>query len=215
MKRTTMFMSLALIALVIPGCSTASAQCPGGRCYTASVWSPWAGFYYSNSPCAGGPRAAAGDALPASDEAVAEPEEPIPGGEAPAGDTLPAADAAVAEPVPEVADTATQLVEFKPFCLRVAEIVNAQRAALGLAPLQLDENLCSGCDRHSAWMASGGGFQHAYYAGARECIAYGVRSPEAVVNLWLNSSGHRAIILGGGKAIGVGCSGNYWTLRVR
>ena len=97
----------------------------------------------------------------------------------------------------------------------MAEIVNAQRAALGLAPLQLDENLCSGCDRHSAWMASGGGFQHAYYAGARECIAYGVRSPEAVVNLWLNSSGHRAIILGGGKTLGVGCSGNYWTLRVR
>lgn len=206
MKRTLMCI-LALIALVIPGCSTASAQCPGGRCYTASVWSPWAGFYYSNSPCAGGRCRTA--AKPA------EPEEPVAGREAPAGDALPAADAAVAEPVPEVADTAPQLVEFKPFCLRVAEIVNAQRAALGLAPLQLDENLCSGCDRHSAWMASGGGFQHAYYAGARECIAYGVRSPEAVVNLWLNSSGHRAILLGSGRIVGVGTSGGYWTLRVR
>lgn len=208
MKRTTMFMSLALIALVIPGCSTASAQCPGGRCYTASVWSPWAGFYYSNSPCAGGPRAAAGDALPAADAAV--------GGEAPAGDKGSRPSAVAEEPAePRLADTAPQLVEFKPFCLRVAEIVNAQRAALGLAPLQLDENLCSGCDRHSAWMASGGGLQHGYYTGSRECIAYGVRSPEAVVNLWLNSSGHRAIILGGGRTLGVGCSGNYWTLRVR
>ena len=62
---------------------------------------------------------------------------------------------------------------------------------------------------------NGGGFRHAYYSGGRECIAYGVRSPEAVVSLWLNSSGHRAIILGGGRILGVGCSGNYWTLRVR
>ena len=254
MKRTTMFLSLALIALVIPGCSTASAQCPGGRCYTASVWSPWAGIYYSNSPCAGGRcRTAAKPAEP--EEPVAEPADPEAGlpitgvssladahadataaGKPPrariGGFSLePASALATAKPgaencprgsrpgaenrPPRLADTAPQLVEFKPFCLRVAEIVNAQRAALGLAPLQLDENLCSGCDRHSAWMASGGGFQHAYYAGARECIAYGVRSPEAVVNLWLNSSGHRAIILGGGKTLGVGCSGNYWTLRVR
>ena len=220
MKRTTMFLSLALIALVIPGCSTASAQCPGGRCYTASVWSPWAGIYYSNSPCAGGRcRTAAKPAEP--EEPVAEPADPEAGLPITGVSSLADAHAdATAEPgaenrPPRLADTAPQLVEFKPFCLRVAEIVNAQRAALGLAPLQLDENLCSGCDRHSAWMASGGGFQHAYYAGARECIAYGVRSPEAVVNLWLNSSGHRAIILGGGKTLGVGCSGNYWTLRVR
>ena len=196
-------MSLAPIALVIPGCRP---LCPMSRRTVLYRPSGHPGRVLQQIPCAGGPRAAAGDA----------PRPRAVGGEAPAGDKGSRPSAVAEEPAePEVADTAPQLVEFKPFCLRVAEIVNAQRAALGLAPLQLDENLCSGCDRHNAWMASGGGLQHGYYTGSRECIAYGVRSPEAVVNLWLNSSGHRAIILGGGRTLGVGCSGNYWTLRVR
>jgi uncharacterized protein YkwD len=105
-------------------------------------------------------------------------------------------------------------VEIKPFCQRVIELVNAQRKAAGLFPLALDETLCQGRDSHSRYMRFNG-FGHAYGIGGRECIAYGVRSPEAVVNLWLNSSGHRAIILGSGRFVGVGCSGSYWTLRVR
>ena len=180
---------ILLAAAMSGGCSTASAACPGGNC-SVGFYSPWVGAWYYTSPCAGGKcRTAAKTAEPA------EPEEP-------------------AEPVP-AADTAPELVEFQPFCLRVAELINAQRASLGLSALELDRSLCDGCGRHCSWMASGGGLTHAYYAGARECIAYGVRSPDAVVNLWLGSSGHRAIILGGGKTLGVGCSGSYWTLRVR
>lgn len=210
MKRTLMFSPLILAAALIGGCSSASAQCVGGNCASVGFYTPWIGAYYYTSPCAGGceaARAIKGGEAPAGDKgsrpsAVAEvPAEP--GGEAPAGDLLPGA------------DTAPELVEFRPFCLRVAELVNAHRKALGLPALELDESLCSGCDRHSAWMASGGGLTHAYYGGGRECIAQGVRSPEAVVNLWLNSSGHRAIILGTGRTLGVGCSGSFWTLRVR
>lgn len=207
MKRTLMFSLLFLAAALCGGCSSAQAQCPGGRCASVGVWSPWGGVWYYASPCAGGKCAA---------KKAAEPEEPKVGGEAPAGDkgSRPSAVAEEpAEPIP--ADESPQLVEFKPFCLRVAELVNAHRKALGLPALELDESLCDGCDRHSAWMASGGGLTHAYYGGGRECIAQGVRSPEAAVNLWLGSSGHRAILLGGGKTLGVGCSGNYWTLRVR
>lgn len=120
------------------------------------------------------------------------------------------------EPASEPADEAPQIapVEIKPFCVRVIELVNAHRKALGLPALELDKTLCVGCDSHSAWM-SRNGFQHAYGIGGRECIAMGVRSPEAVVNMWLNSSGHRAIILGSGRIIGVGVFGGYWTLRVR
>ncbi len=59
------------------------------------------------------------------------------------------------------------------------------------------------------------GFVHAYGIGARECIASGAGSPEAVVNMWLNSSGHRAILLGPGRIVGIGRSGSFWTLRVR
>ena len=49
---------------------------------------------------------------------------------------------------------------------------------------------------------------------AGENIAYGQRTPQAVVNAWMNSSGHRANILSTSYTqIGVGyvASGHYWT----
>ncbi len=52
------------------------------------------------------------------------------------------------------------------------------------------------------------------YKSAAENIAKGQTTPEAVVNAWMNSSGHRANILNASyKKIGVGyvASGNYWT----
>lgn len=208
MTRKLLVLILMSFAVLTLGCSSAQAACPGGNCSRGwGVWSPWVGGYYYRTQCAGGKcRTAAKPADPAPEEPV---PEPIPADDPAAGQKIDLPDES------EIADTVPQLVEFKPFCVRVAELVNKQRAAIGLPALTLDGALCSGCDRHSSWMANGGGFQHAYYAGARECIAYGVRTPEAVVSMWLNSSGHRAIILGGGKTLGVGCSGSYWTLRVR
>lgn len=52
------------------------------------------------------------------------------------------------------------------------------------------------------------------YKSAGENIAKGYKSPQAVVNSWMNSSGHRANILNSSyNTIGVGyvASGNYWT----
>lgn len=52
------------------------------------------------------------------------------------------------------------------------------------------------------------------YRSAGENIARGQRSPQAVVNAWMNSSGHRANILNTSfTQIGVGyvADGNYWT----
>jgi len=52
------------------------------------------------------------------------------------------------------------------------------------------------------------------YRYAGENIAYGQRTPQAVVNAWMNSSGHRANILNANYTqIGVGyvADGNYWT----
>lgn len=52
------------------------------------------------------------------------------------------------------------------------------------------------------------------YKAAAENIAKGQKTPEAVVNAWMNSSGHRANILNASYTkIGVGYikSGNYWT----
>ena len=52
------------------------------------------------------------------------------------------------------------------------------------------------------------------YRSAGENIAYGYGTPTAVVNGWMNSSGHRANILNASYTqIGVGycVNGNYWT----
>ncbi len=52
------------------------------------------------------------------------------------------------------------------------------------------------------------------YRSAGENIAKGQKSPQAVVNAWMNSSGHRANILNSSfTQIGVGyvADGNYWT----
>ena len=52
------------------------------------------------------------------------------------------------------------------------------------------------------------------YRSAGENIAYGYGTPAAVVNGWMNSSGHRANILNASYTqIGVGycANGNYWT----
>ncbi len=52
------------------------------------------------------------------------------------------------------------------------------------------------------------------YKSAAENIAKGQTTPQAVVNAWMNSSGHRANILSSSYTkIGVGYvkSGNYWT----
>ena len=52
------------------------------------------------------------------------------------------------------------------------------------------------------------------YRSAGENIARGQATPQAVVNAWMNSSGHRANILNSSFThIGVGyvSSGNYWT----
>lgn len=52
------------------------------------------------------------------------------------------------------------------------------------------------------------------YKSAAENIAKGPKTPQAVVNAWMDSSGHRANILNASyKKIGIGyvASGNYWT----
>ena len=52
------------------------------------------------------------------------------------------------------------------------------------------------------------------YRSAGENIAYGYAAPQAVVNAWMNSSGHRANILNASYTrIGVGyvSAGHYWT----
>ncbi len=112
----------------------------------------------------------------------------------------------------------------------VIRLVNVQRAQNGLAPLAENWELSRVARWKSQDMSSNGYFSHnsptygtpfqmmrsfgLTYRSAGENIAYGQRTPAAVVNAWMNSSGHRANILSKSYTqIGVGycAEGNYWT----
>jgi uncharacterized YkwD family protein len=113
---------------------------------------------------------------------------------------------------------------------QVVELTNQERANNGLQPLQIDEPLSNVARDKSRDMAGNGYFDHnspsygspfdmmnSYgisYNTAGENIAKGQRSPQEVVQAWMDSPGHRANILNGNFThIGVGHveHGNHWT----
>lgn len=117
---------------------------------------------------------------------------------------------------------------------RVVQLINGERAAQGLSPLSVDSRLVQAARRHSQDMATHNFFDHygsdgsspfdrIHDAGysfvtAGETIAGGYTSPESAVNGWMNSPGHRAILLGNYDDVGVGYVYNasstyrhYWT----
>ena len=113
---------------------------------------------------------------------------------------------------------------------QVVDLTNAEREKHGLAPFQIDETLSKVARVKSQDMADNNYFSHqsptygspfemmqqfgVTYRAAGENIAKGQRSPEQVVNAWMNSEGHRANILNANFThIGVGhvANGNYWT----
>lgn len=112
----------------------------------------------------------------------------------------------------------------------VIRLVNEQRALYGLKALTENWELSRVARIKSQDMKTNRYFSHespSYgtpfqmikafglsYRSAGENIAYGQRTPQEVVNAWMNSSGHRANILNSSyTVIGVGYepSGNYWT----
>ena len=113
---------------------------------------------------------------------------------------------------------------------QVVALVNEERAAAGLNTLTINESAMSAAlvrakeirQNFSHTRPNGSSFSTALkeqglsYRGSGENIAYGQRSPEEVMNAWMNSSGHRANILNGKyTSIGVGCYEQngmlYWT----
>ncbi|MFS1519261.1 CAP domain-containing protein [Bacillus sp. SCS-151] len=116
------------------------------------------------------------------------------------------------------------------FELQVVELTNAERAKSGLPALKIDESLSKVARTKSADMQSNKYFDHnsptygspfdmmkkfgITYKSAGENIAYGQKTPQEVVNAWMNSDGHRKNILNSSFThIGVGYveQGNYWT----
>ena len=112
----------------------------------------------------------------------------------------------------------------------VIRLVNQHRTQNGLSPLTANWELSRVARHKSQDMADNRYFSHTSptygtpfqmirafglsFRTAGENIAYGQKTPQAVVNTWMNSSGHRANILNSSYTqIGVGyvSSGNYWT----
>jgi len=101
----------------------------------------------------------------------------------------------------------------------VLRLVNVERSKAGLAPLTTNTTLKAAADKRaqetsvsfSHTRPNGSKFSTVLqeygisYRTAGENIAYGQRSPQEVVNAWMNSSGHRANILNGNfNKIGIG-----------
>ncbi len=112
----------------------------------------------------------------------------------------------------------------------VVRLVNKERSSRGLSALTMDWQLSRVARYKSQDMHDKRYFSHTSptygspfdmisafglsYRSAGENIAKGQRSPQEVVNAWMNSSGHRANILNASfTKIGVGyvANGNYWT----
>lgn len=126
--------------------------------------------------------------------------------------------------IPQISDTVLNYEN------EVIRLVNEIRTENGLKPLTANWELSRIARYKSEDMSGNRYFSHTSptygtpfqmirafglsYRSAGENIAYGQRTPAAVVNAWMNSSGHRANILNASYTqIGVGycASGNYWT----
>ena len=110
----------------------------------------------------------------------------------------------------------------EPFEQQVLELTNSERVAHGLAPLQWHNRVATAARSHSADMAINKVFSHTGSDNSSvrdrlnrhkvenlrtwgENIAAGQRTPETVVQAWMDSPGHRANILNASYThIGIG-----------
>jgi uncharacterized YkwD family protein len=138
------------------------------------------------------------------------------------------------QPVPTQVKQATpSSYSLSQFEKQVVNLTNKERTKRGLSPLKIDTTLSKMARDKSADMRDHNYFSHQSptygspfdmmkkygisYTTAGENIAAGQKSPEDVVNAWMNSEGHRANILNPNYTyIGVGyvkggSYGSYWT----
>ena len=117
------------------------------------------------------------------------------------------------------------------FAAEVVQLVNEERQKAGLSPLTVNVQAVEAAQIRAQEIESvfshtrpnGTSFVTALseagvsYSGAGENIAYGQKTPEQVMEAWMNSQGHRANILNSSfTSIGVGHYQNnrgvsYWT----
>ncbi len=173
----------------------------------------------------GGPN----NVAPAPNNVTPAPNNVTPAPNYPTGDTTTGEQnrqPATQQPAPTPAPTAG----VSNFEKQVIDLTNAQRKKNGLPALKTDAGLSKVAKTKANDMQQKNYFSHTSptygspfdmmrdfgvsYKTAGENIAKGQTSPEAVVNAWMNSEGHRKNILNPNFThIGVGHqqSGNYWS----
>ena len=158
---------------------------------------------------------------PTGQQAAPAPTAPAPAAPAP----QPAAPAKQQQAAPAPATG-----EAGQFVQQVIDLTNQQRAKNGLPALKADTQLSGVAQKKSQDMAQNNYFSHTSptygspfdmmrdfgvsYKSAGENIAQGQRTPQEVVNAWMNSEGHRKNILSNNFThIGVGyvTDGHHWT----
>lgn len=145
----------------------------------------------------------------------------------------------VPDSVPEVPDSIPEVPDSVPeeeqsmhaYVLRIVELVNEERTKAGLDPVALRQDVTQAAyvrareieKSFSHTRPNGSNFSTALkeagvsYRTAGENIAWGQRTPEEVMQGWMNSAGHRANILNPNyTSIGVGyhqsaAGVNYWS----
>jgi uncharacterized protein YkwD len=96
----------------------------------------------------------------------------------------------------------------------VVRLTNAERVRRGLRPLTINSKMMA--DAHKWSVIQAGSRMHHSRMGYGENVAWNQKSPSEVVNVWMNSRGHRANILNSGYTeIGTGYArgarGHMWT----
>jgi len=112
----------------------------------------------------------------------------------------------------------------------VLRLINEERAKEGLPALVWNATLATAARAHSIDMSTGRFMSHTGSDGSTlrmrverlgfmdwsrvgENVAYGQRTPQAVVSAWMNSPGHRRNIMSDFTMLGVGFDNNYWTQK--
>lgn len=128
-----------------------------------------------------------------------------------------------------VAHVRASVVAADDFATQVLVLINQQRIAQGLAPFAWQANLAAAAQAHSQDLAAHHFCSHNGSDGSNpgtriaragyrarawgETVGCGQQTPGDVVNAWMNSPGHRAILMGQYQHAGVGHAGNYWTVN--
>lgn len=211
MKKLKMYAAMAATTLAMVG-TAIPAQAAGGKLIQTEI---------NGRTCYVYVVAGSNGCIPGLPDAPETPEEP---------GTPEIPDTPVLPDTPEEPEQPDTPEEDTSYAAQVVRLVNEERAKAGLSALTVDTGLEAASlvraqeivSNFSHTRPDGTSFstaireQNVSFRGAGENIAWGQKSPEAVMEAWMNSPGHRANILNENfTRIGVGhyqngSGTNYW-----